>query len=73
MCEKCGHEHTEKNARKLWRKHGFGRLYQRKNNMRWYKAWLDSEYDYYAKNGSSGMLMRDAGTVIHTALGIDDR
>lgn len=69
-CETCGYEHTEKNARKLWRKHGFGRLYSKRR----YRGnnWLDSKFAYYARQGSGGMLMKDAGTVIHTALGIDE-
>lgn len=70
MCDKCGYEHTEANARKLWRKHGFGRLYRKQ--IRWYKSWGYSDMRYMAKNGTSGMYMRDAGTVIHTALGIDE-
>jgi hypothetical protein len=69
MCELCGHEHTEKNARKLWRKHGFGRLYKQYPNRNWYYG---REYHYHAREGVAGLLMRDAEAVIHEALKIDD-
>ena len=69
ICEICGYEHTEKNARKLWRKYGFGRLYKQRPNRNWY---YDREYLYHARDGAAGLLMKDAYTVIHEALKLDE-
>lgn len=72
MCEKCGYDHTEKNARKLWRKYGFGRLYKKHNNRNWHNAWLYSDFSYCAKQSTVSIYFKNAGDVIHDCLGIED-
>lgn len=62
----CGYAHTKKNAIRLWREHGWGRLYWKHRNMHW-REW-DSEDVAMVICGTSRDYFRSVRAIIHEAL-----
>lgn len=48
-------EFSDQEITALWRKHGFGRLYWRYKNRRWYRTWEQGEVAR-AIDGTASML-----------------
>lgn len=71
MCEKCGHDHTPQEAKKVWRKSGkFGRLYFKADFRHW--RTFDGDDVAMSKNGASRSHFKTYGAIIHMALNIYD-
>ena len=69
MCEKCGYEHNEKNARSVWLKSGFGRLYWKKHHPKW-RYWQREDMAM-AIDRPVRMFFYSTESIIHTALGLE--
>lgn len=70
MCDKCGYEHNKDGVLKVWKEHGYGRLYWRSKNPRMY--WDRREAIAQVKIGAARVFYDHCKTIIHDVLNIDD-